>query len=130
MVKKHLVIIVLLIILDQLTKIFFKGKSFFIFNYTTNTGAAFSLFQNQVLFLIITSIAILIFLIYMYKQYPKLRLYLSLIIAGTIGNLIDRIFLGHVRDFIDFKIWPIFNVADSLNVVGVILIIYHLLKED
>ena len=128
MVNKSILIFILVLV-DQITKVFFKDKSFLIFNYTTNTGAAFSLFQNQNLFLIITSIIILIFLIYLYKKYPKLQVYISLIIAGTIGNLIDRIFLGYVRDFIDLRVWPVFNVADSLGVVGVLLIVYSIIKN-
>lgn len=123
------VLIFILVLLDQITKVFFKNKSFLIFNYTTNTGAAFSLFQNQNLFLIITSIIILIFLIYLYKKYSKIQIYLSLIIAGTIGNLIDRIFLGYVRDFVDLRVWPVFNIADSLGVIGVLFIMYSIIKN-
>ncbi len=124
------ILIFILVLVDQITKVIFKNKSFLIFNYTTNTGAAFSLFQNQNLLLIIASVIILIFLIYLYKKYPKIQLYLSLIIAGTIGNLIDRIFLGYVRDFIDLRVWPVFNIADSLGVIGVLLIAYSLTKES
>lgn len=129
MVNKPILIFILVLV-DQITKVFFKNKSFLIFNYTTNTGAAFSLFHNQNLFLIITSIIILIFLIYLYKKYPRLQVYLSLVIAGTIGNLIDRIFLGYVRDFIDLRVWPVFNIADSLSVIGVLLIAYSFIKKE
>ena len=129
MVNKPILIFILVLV-DQITKVFFKNKSFLTFNYTTNTGAAFSLFHNQNLFLIITSIIILIFLIYLYKKYPRLQVYLSLVIAGTIGNLIDRIFFGYVRDFIDLRVWPVFNIADSLSVIGVLLIAYSLIKNE
>ena len=129
MVNKPILIFILVLV-DQITKVFFKNKSFLVFNYTTNAGAAFSLFQNQNLFLIITSIMILVFLIYLYKKYPRLQVYLSLVIAGTIGNLIDRIFFGYVRDFIDLRVWPVFNIADSLSVIGVLLIAYSLIKNE
>ena len=128
MVKwKHIIILLILILLDQLTKFYFKGKKFFIFNYSENTGTAFSLFPGLNTILIVIGLIILILLIYFYfKTKNLIQLSLLLIISGTIGNLIDRIFFGYVRDFIDFKIWPIFNIADSLIVIGVILI---LLKE-
>ena len=129
MVNKPILIFILVLV-DQITKVFFKNKSFLIFNYTTNTGAAFSLFHNQNLFLIITSILILVFIIYLYKKYKKLQIYFSLMIAGTIGNLIDRVFFGYVRDFIDLAIWPIFNIADSLSVIGVLLIAYSFIKKE
>ncbi len=124
---KHIIILILLILIDQLTKLYFKEKKFFIFNYSENTGAAFSLFLGLNTILIIIGLIILILLIYFYfKTKNLIQLSLLLIISGTIGNLIDRIFFSYVRDFIDFKIWPIFNIADSLIVIGVILI---LLKE-
>ncbi len=135
MVKwKHIIILLILILLDQLTKFYFKGKNFFIFNYTQNTGSAFSLFSGLNAILIVIGLIILILLIYFYfKTKGIIQLSLLLIITGTISNLIDRIFLGFVRDFIDFKIWPIFNLADSLIVIGVILILlkeFKIIKKD
>lgn len=50
------------------------------------------------------------------------RLALGLILAGALGNLIDRIFLGYVIDFLDFRIWPVFNLADSAITIGAILL--------
>ena len=52
---------------------------------------------------------------------------IAMVMAGTIGNLIDRIRLGHVTDFLDFKVWPVFNIADSSAVVGTIIIAYCLI---
>jgi|SRR3989338_1280919 len=134
MVKiKYIVLIFILVLIDQLTKFLSKNKNFFIINYTENTGAAFSLFQGYTLFLILISILVVFFTLYYFikiKQSPK-RVYiiLILILSGTIGNLIDRISLGFVRDFIDLKIWPIFNLADLYNVVAFILILIYYFKK-
>lgn len=111
-------LIIILILLDQITKYFLTS--------TINYGAAFGILQNQRLLLIIISIIVIITCIYYYKKY---KLPLSFILAGTISNLIDRIFLGYVRDFIDFKIWPVFNLADVFNCIGVFLLIYFLIKK-
>ena len=54
----------------------------------------------------------------------------SFLIAGIIGNSIDRIILGYVRDFIDLGFWPVFNLADSFNVIGVLILMWIILKED
>ena len=134
MVKiKDILLIFTLVFIDQLTKILSKNKHFFIINYTENTGAAFSLFQDYTLFLILISILVVFFTLYYFikiKQ-PSKKLYISLILilSGTIGNLIDRISLGFVRDFIDLKIWPIFNLADLYNVVAFILILIYYFKK-
>ena len=117
---KHLLLLAILILLDQLTK--------FLFSNVKNYGAAFGILQGQILLFIIISLAVIVFCVYYYKI-KKLRLPLILILAGTIGNLIDRLFLGYVRDFINLKIWPVFNLADSLNVIGIALLIYIIWKE-
>ncbi|HLC73792.1 MAG TPA: signal peptidase II [Candidatus Nanoarchaeia archaeon] len=134
MVKiKDIVLIFILVFLDQLTKILSKNKNFFIINYTENTGAAFSLFQGYKLFLILISVIVIFFTLYYFikikQQSKKLYISLILILSGTIGNLIDRISFGFVRDFIDLKIWPIFNLADSYNVVAFILILIYYFKK-
>lgn len=124
--KKHIILLIFLILLDQLTKFYFKNKNFFIFHYTENTGAAFSILQNKINLLIIISIIVALITIYYLiklKLSKKLELSLILILSGTLGNLIDRIFLKFVRDFIDLRIWPIFNLADFYNVAGFILLI-------
>ena len=134
MVKiKDIVLIFILVSIDQLTKILSKNKNFFIINYTENTGAAFSLFQGYTFFLILISMLVVFSTLYYFikiKQ-PSKKLYISLILilSGTIGNLIDRISLGFVRDFIDLKIWPIFNLADLYNVVAFILILIYYFKK-
>lgn len=105
--------------------------------YIGNTGAAFGLFHGQTLPLtIISFIGVIVLLLYaflFYRRAPFLdnRLTwagLSLILGGTVGNLIDRLHLGYVVDFIDFGFWPAFNLADSAIVVGVIIFAYSLLS--
>jgi signal peptidase II len=131
----------LLVFLDRISKIFFSqllsiGESLPIIprvlNMTLvhNTGIAFGLFKNQgVVFIIVPVIAIvlLVYNIYYYKTNGEQlsRLYIvafSLILAGAIGNLIDRIAYGYVIDFIDFRIWPVFNFADSAITIGAVII--------
>ncbi|MBT3691434.1 signal peptidase II [Candidatus Woesearchaeota archaeon] len=127
--KKFLIISALIVILDQITKFLLTDKHFWLINYVTNTGAAFSLFQNQIVLLTIISFLVAIFIFFLARKEVKLQTPLAFIFGGTIGNLIDRFFLGYVRDFIDLQIWPIFNVADSFNVIGVLIIVYLVLKE-
>ena len=55
---------------------------------------------------------------------------LGLLLGGAVGNLLDRLRFGHVVDFIDFRIWPVFNIADIAIVLGSILLIYALLMQD
>ncbi len=116
----NILLLIVLIFLDQITK--------FYLTLTTNTGAAFSLFQGQRYILIAISI-IAIFFILKYYHERKYQFPLTLILAGTIGNLIDRIFLGYVRDFIDLKFWPIFNIADTIITIGVFLLAYKIWRE-
>ena len=70
---------------------------------------------------------LLIYNVYYYRNSPRLsRIYIvafSLILGGAIGNLIDRISLGYVVDFIDFRIWPVFNMADSAITIGAAIIL-------
>ncbi len=108
---------------------------FFRLTYVGNTGAAFSIFTGKNSILIFAAIAgvilILTYYFYLYRRLPYLdtalnKIALAVILGGTIGNLIDRIRLGFVRDFIDVGPWPIFNVSDSCTVVGVILFAFSL----
>lgn len=100
------------------------------FYYVRNTGASFSLLPNATLFLTIFSAAAAITILAFYKKIPsQQRLFFAFILAGTLGNFIDRIRLGYVIDFIDFKIWPVFNVADSLVTLGAISLIYVMMRS-
>lgn len=131
----------LVLALDQVTKLVvsiylnlgesWPSEGFFRFTYATNTGSAFSLFQDQTLFLIVASFIAILFLLYFYKIQSKpglvLRIAIGLQLGGAFGNLIDRIWRGAVIDFLDVGWWPIFNVADSSVVVGMIALVYVLL---
>ncbi|MBU1245986.1 MAG: signal peptidase II [Nanoarchaeota archaeon] len=126
--KKFIWIAILIVFIDQVSKFFLTGVHKGIINYTTNTGAAFSILTgfNNLLMIVATIVAVFVFIFA--KNYKIYRLPLAFILGGIIGNLIDRMFFGFVRDFIDFKVWPIFNIADSFNVIGVVLLIILLFK--
>ena len=141
--KKYLVVFltaIAIIILDQLSKFLVKinfnlnesvpvmGEIFHL-TYIHNFGAGFGILQNQRILLVIISIAVAAFIFYYAKKVKEeetlLQLLLGFVLGGTIGNLIDRIFLGYVTDFFDFMIWPVFNIADSFVTIGIIgLVIY------
>jgi signal peptidase II len=98
-----------------------------------NTGAAFGIFQGHpLIFTIIdfVGIAVILALVLLFsRRWPVLdrmwvRSGLGLVLGGTVGNLIDRLRVGQVTDFFDFKIWPTFNVADASLTVGVIILIF------
>ena len=135
----------LIVATDQLSKIWIRstlvlGKSLpetglFRLTHIHNTGAAFGLFQDQSLPLtivaIIGAVFLPLFVLIFWRRFPFLdnrlgKPPLGLILGGTVGNLIDRLHLGYVTDFIDIGIWPTFNIADSAIVIGVILFSYSL----
>ncbi|MBU3940990.1 MAG: signal peptidase II [Nanoarchaeota archaeon] len=126
--KKFIFIAVLIILVDQLSKFFLTGVHKGIINYTTNTGAAFSILTGFNWLLMIIAAIVAVIIVIFAKNYKKYRLPLAFIFGGVVGNLIDRVFFGFVKDFIDFKVWPIFNVADSFNVIGVAFLIILLFK--
>lgn len=112
-------------------------KNFFDLAYLENRGAAFGILQNKVLFLaIVTSAIIAVMLFYLFKYKPKSNLLiwsLYLIISGAIGNLIDRVRLGFVVDFLQFHYkdiyyFPTFNMADTFVVIGTGLMILYIIK--
>lgn len=111
-------------------------KNIFHLTYTENTGAAFSIFADKTLFLIIiTSIIILIFLSYVIIKKPKSKAVLwsvTLIVSGAVGNLIDRILYGKVVDFFDFRAinFAIFNVADCFVCIGAVLLCIYVFFSD
>ncbi len=141
----QIVVTFLVILLDQVSKLLVRSHmtemesipiigNIFHLTYVMNTGAAFSMLPNQTLtFIIITCLAVVISLFFYYRVDRKrvlLRLGIALEVGGAVGNLIDRIRFGSVVDFIDFRIWPVFNLADFTIVVGVALICWELLKHD
>ncbi len=109
------------------------------FSYLENRGAAFGIFQGQVQLLSIIAVGVaLVILIYLLRNkglHPAAKLSLSLIIAGALGNVIDRVRYGFVVDFIHFHIknqwhFPTFNVADMCVVAGAALMILYVLFLD
>lgn len=132
-------IVLLILFLDQISKSLAVKtvslhqsipviKGFFYITLVHNRGAAFGILKNHAYLFIAISIfaIILISLTLLSRQRHKITsLYtisLGLILAGAAGNLIDRISLGYVIDFLDFRIWPVFNVADSAISVGAVLL--------
>lgn len=154
MKKKHMIIgsvfIALAIIFDQLIKIIVRakmevGKSitlinhFFSITHVENTGAAWGGFSGYTIVLILISLAILGYFIYLYKDidFKNKKVFsisLVLVIGGTIGNLIDRIFFRSVTDFLDFIIFgydfPVFNIADIFLVCGFAIFIIDMIFLD
>ena len=135
----------IIVIIDQITKEVTRSammlgeskpviKNFFHFTYVTNDGMGFGLnFPGGIYFFTSVSLLMTVFLGWYFWQQKEsdltLRLSLALILAGAIGNLIDRILFGTVVDFFDFMIgsyhWYIFNVADASVTIGMILYIYN-----
>ena len=101
--------------------------------YVQNTGAGFGILAGrQNFFIIIAGLIITGLLIYKYQVADNrlLDLALGLIIGGALGNVIDRIFLGYVVDYLDFRIWPVFNLADSTIVIGSGIFIFYFWKFE
>jgi len=136
----------LVVMADQLSKAWIRvnlarGQSLFDIGFfqivnVHNTGAAFGILKNHTLTLTIVAfvgiIVILLLLFVLHSRWSFLdsllvRSAIGLVIGGTIGNLIDRLRLGYVTDFIDFKVWPAFNIADSAVTIGVIIIAYGII---
>ena len=142
--KTEIVVFAVILFLDLFTKIlalkFLLPKAsvqilpFFSLTYVENTGSAFGLFQNANLFLLFVGIAVLILMIKWRKDILTMgklaKFGYVLIFSGALGNIYDRIVLGYVVDFLDFHVWPVFNVADSSICVGAALIALAFLKEE
>jgi signal peptidase II len=139
---RHFLLVIILIILDQLSKWWVRDtlmnkkpiviiSDVFKLQYHENTGAVWGIMSGKVELLALLSIIIFLFLTFLYikipneKKYNALKLILVFIMAGAIGNMIDRIFLKHVVDFIYFEIinFPLFNVADCYVTVSSVLLI-------
>lgn len=143
-----LLVVVIVMFFDQLSKFYIQThmvpgmsipvvKDVFHITYVLNPGAAFGLFEHQTLFFLIVAVGLVAGAIYFYpripQQYQLLRFGIGLMVGGAIGNVIDRIKTGYVVDFFDFRIWPVFNIADAAIVCGVGCIVFtmiYLHKED
>ncbi len=135
----------LILFIDQITKALAKaflvpGSSrpvlppVFYLTLVENQGIAFGLFQRgEKLLLVIITISILALMVVGLRSKsmtPKTQWAMSLILGGAVGNWIDRIRLGAVTDFLDFRVWPVFNIADTAISIGVGLFLLDLLRKD
>lgn len=144
----YFIIVLVIVLLDQISKLaaikYLKGnrplvliEDFFQLYYVENTGAAFGIFKNGRYFFIIVSILVIVFVVlfiikYFHSLTLTMKIALSVFIGGAIGNLIDRIRLGYVVDFLSFKLpwgydFPVFNIADAFIVISTIIIMSMLL---
>lgn len=101
--------------------------------YVTNTGAAFGLFPDHGVIFMVIAVVVIAAIIFYYRYLPGdqwlVQISLGLQLGGALGNLVDRLRYGHVIDFIDFKVWPVFNVADSSVFVGAVILAFYLLRH-
>lgn len=147
MKKKVYILSIIFLLIDIFTKQLVKNTlnlydsipiipNFFSITYVINDGAAFSILKGELWLFIILGFVLLFFIFY-YLQKEKLNIYKTiyygLLIAGVLGNLLDRMLYRGVIDFLDFTIFsynaPIFNLADTFIVISVILIVFESLKE-
>ncbi len=135
---------IFVILFDQASKLFIQYKmkigesipvikGIFHITYIENPRTSFGFFEYNTSFFIIATLisVILVILIYkkiIFKKDPFMYIPLTLVLGGTVGNLIDRARIdGKVIDFIDFRIWPVFNFADSALVCGMLVLLIHVL---
>ncbi len=151
---KYYLVTVIILVLDQLSKLYIRsqlnpGDRLYLtpkliwITYVRNTGASFSFSLgesnlNRIIFSIVTIIASIILVVIIQRSGKRAEMTgFSLILGGALGNLIDRLWLGGVTDFIDcdfpdifMERWPVFNLADSSIVIGVsLLVLYYLIFE-
>ncbi len=136
-------------LIDQLVKLIIKNvlslnqeviviKNFFSIHYLQNEGAAFSIFQNKTLFLILVALICLVVLIIYIQKENNLNkistISLGLLLAGISGNLIDRLIYKKVIDFLSFTIFnydfAVFNIADIAITTGAFLLLINCIKEE
>ena len=142
--RRFVLLAVLVVVFDQITKVILRETlelgdrewlaEFFAFSHIANDGGAFGVFGGQNTVLAVSAV-VAIGVVAIYYFFPPMnhwlvRSGLALILGGAIGNLLDRIYQGHVTDFIDFIHFPAFNVADAAINVGVAAIVIALLFSD
>ncbi|MDN5294162.1 MAG: signal peptidase [Eubacteriales bacterium] len=133
-----------ILVLDQVSKLIVQMTmqenqsipvlpGIFHLTYVRNPGAAFGFFPDRTPFFIAVTFLILFLVFLFYRRLPPekkwQRLALGLMVGGACGNLIDRLRVGEVIDFLDFRIWPVFNVADMAITAGVILLAWEVLRS-
>lgn len=107
--------------------------SVFHLTYIMNPGAAFGILPNQNVLFFTTGLLLIIGALVVYRKMPAekkiLRIGLALVLGGALGNLTDRLRFGKVIDFLDFRVWPVFNLADTAIFIGFCLLAWELLKD-
>ena len=142
----YLIIVVFVVVmLDQITKYMIvsnmtEGMSIpiidqvFHLTFVLNPGAAFGMLEHNSEFFIIMAIVVLMFVVYMRKKILEeplpIQIGIALFVGGALGNLIDRMKTGLVVDFFDFRIWPVFNIADIAICLGVGVMIWSIIREE
>lgn len=148
MYKKVFILSAIVLLLDQISKGIIEAyikfgesvkviRDFFYITNVHNTGAAWGIFNDKIPLLVVLTIFALA-LIYKYlntfKKNPRNVVAFSILIGGILGNLIDRVFIGHVRDFLDFYIngynFPVLNLSDICIVIGTCLLIIAIIKGE
>jgi len=136
--KKYFRLTLILFLIDRLTKELISRtfeyaqsipvlKDVLHLTYITNTGIAFGMGQGKNIVFIILSLVIIGILVFFFLKTKNMveLASLSLILAGALGNMFDRVFYGEVIDFIDLRIWPVFNLADSFVTIGGVVLFYQ-----
>jgi signal peptidase II len=131
-------------LIDQVSKaavqsLMFLGESipvappFFHLTYIMNPGAAFGLLAYQTPLFIAVGVLLMIGVLVVYRKIPAkkalVRYGLGLVLGGALGNLADRLRYGRVVDFLDFRVWPVFNLADAAIFIGACLLVWELLRD-
>jgi signal peptidase II len=103
-------------------------------HHVQNSGIAFGLFSSATSIVIVLTAVAVAWMLWFFARsgarHPILPVALGLVIGGSVSNLVDRIRLGHVTDFLDLRFWPAFNLADSFIVVGVAILLVALVAAD
>jgi signal peptidase II len=144
------IICILVVLIDQLSKSFFSHsltlnqsipliKNLFHLTLVYNTGIAFGVLKGSYNLILVITIIGLALIIYSLKkdflgdkhclaknELTIRKIAVGFILGGAIGNMIDRVLLGHVIDFLDFRIWPVFNLADSFITIGAVILFWKL----
>ncbi len=150
---KHLILFIILVVIDQGAKLWVRRtlmdkdplvfiQDVFSLQYHENTGAVWGIMSGKVQLLSVFTCIVFLLIVFLYfkipqdKKYHPLRLVTVFILAGAVGNLIDRVFLGYVVDFIYFELinFPLFNIADSYLTVSCIVLfllaVFHYKEDD
>ena len=141
MVNKFLWFALFVVIFDRISKSIVQTmdagasipviKNVLHLTYVHNTGAGFGILNNKNFLLLLFSLVVLIFVVYYFvkERNRDVKFMFIILASGIVGNVIDRISFGYVIDFIDFRIWPVFNIADIAIFVSIVgLVVYEMKK--